>query len=78
MSPAAAADDLATVLPDGDDRVRSVPEIGRVTATDQNFRTGGARHVGDRIDGTTWSPASVLHGPSGRGIFSGFSAAREG
>ncbi len=57
----AQSDDMPERLPVGDGKVSSTPKVGHVMACNQNFRSGGARHVGDWYDGKTWSPSEKPH-----------------
>ena len=58
---AQAHEPLATTLPVGDGRVTDYPRVGYVYACNQNFRGGGARHVGDWFHGETWNPLEKPH-----------------
>ncbi len=51
----------ADELPVGDGRVSDHPSVGDVYACQQNFREGGARHVGDWFHGDTWDPLAKPH-----------------
>ncbi len=58
---ALAHDPAPTTLPVGDGKVTDHPAAGNVYACNQNFRTGGARHVGDWFKGDTWNPLEKPH-----------------
>lgn len=58
---AAAATAAAHDLPVGDGHVSDHPSIGDVYACQQDFRGGGARHVGDWFHGDTWDPLAKPH-----------------
>ncbi len=45
----------------GDGQVSTTPKVGHVLACNQDFRTGGARHVGEWFNGDTWNPAEKPH-----------------
>jgi hypothetical protein len=57
LAPPAFAHDL----PVGDGKVTAYPAVGNVFACNQNFRTSGARHVGDWFHGDTWNPLDKPH-----------------
>jgi hypothetical protein len=52
---------VANDLPVGDGRVTDHPAVGNVFACNQNFRLGGARHVGEWFHGDTWNPLEKPH-----------------
>lgn len=54
-------EELATSLPVGDGKVADHPEVGYVYSCMQNFRGGGARHVGNWFHGKTWNPLDKPH-----------------
>lgn len=58
---ALAHEPAPTTLPVGDGKVTDRPVAGNVYACNQNFRTGGARHVGDWFNGATWNPLEKPH-----------------
>jgi len=51
----------AQSLPLGDGHVSNRPEVGNVYACRTTFRSGGARHDGPWIEGTTWDPGLKPH-----------------
>jgi hypothetical protein len=48
-------------LPVGDGKVSATAQAGYVFACNQNFRGGGARHVGSWFKGDTWDPTEKPH-----------------
>ena len=51
----------ATELPVGDGKVSISAKTGYVFSCNQNFRGGGARHVGDWFKGDVWDPTQKPH-----------------
>jgi hypothetical protein len=58
---AIAHDNQPKSLPVGDGKVSTQAKPGYVFACNQNFRTGGARHVGAWFKGETWNPQEKPH-----------------
>ena len=56
-----AHDPSVSQLPVGDGHVSTEAKRGYVVACRADFRTGGARHVGDWFHGTTWNPLEKPH-----------------
>jgi hypothetical protein len=48
-------------LPLGDGKVSNVPERGYVFSCNMDFRSGGAKHVGDWINGLTWDEGRKIY-----------------
>jgi YHYH protein len=59
--PVLAHHPVATELPVGDGKVTDHPATGNVFACRTQFRTGGARHVGEWLHGDTWNPLEKPH-----------------
>lgn len=47
-------------LPLGDGKVSSSPKVGYVYSCIQNFKQGGAQHIGNWIHGTTWDSTQKI------------------
>ena len=61
LQPALGHEPAPTSLPVGDGKVTDEPKAGNVFACNQNFRTGGRRHIGDWFKGETWNPLEKPH-----------------